>query len=148
MDFDPIIPEDKDGIIIDITLSNSTSLTNTDKETLPVEKEPLSINNLVSTTKTHISDDEKCRLEIEMITKELNRVIDIMSVKELIEYYKAKLKEREFHCDYIFKAFNFAIKTEYAKHLLVGSNKDDGSIRNISSKDKIRALANLLKQHS
>ena len=142
MDFEPLIPSensDKKDIIIDVSTNKSQPL---------VEKDPLSINNLVTTTKMHIVEDEQCRVEIESITKELNRVIDIMSVKELIEYYKAKLKEREFHCDYIFKAFNFAIKTEYAKHLLVGSEKDDNNMKNISNKDSIRALANLIKYHN
>ena len=143
-DFNPIIPpeDNKPEIIID------TNQSSTPRIPAKVEKDPLSINNLVSTTKMHIIEDEKCRLEIELITRELNALIDKMSVKELIEYYKAKLKEREFHSDSIFKAFNFSIKTEYAKHLLTGTDKDDRSIKNITSKSRITALANLLKQHS
>lgn len=139
MDFDPIIPSDnkdkaiKRDEIVEVKKDSNLS------------KDPLSITNLVSNSISHMVGDDQCRKDIDFISKELSTLIDKMSVKELIEYYKVKLKEREFHTDCIFKALNFTLKTQYAKHLLVGSEKDnDKSIINISDKGRIQSLSNFL----
>lgn len=143
MDFSPILPPEEDkqkNKIIENKEAVSTDLDNV--------REPLSITNLVSTTKGHIMSDEKCVAEYDLVTKELHNLIGKMSVKELLDYQKNLLKEREFHTECVFKALNFTIKTEYAKHLLVGSTKDDKNVRNITDRNKINSLANLLKQHN
>lgn len=142
MEFNPIIPPKNDNDnIVEVIEETSTSI-------IDSKKNPLAVNNLVSITIGHINDDEKCAQEYNKVKKELNSLIDKMSVKELLDYQKNLLKEREFHIECIFKAYNTAIKTEYAKHLLSPTNKDDNSNKNIPSRSKIHQMANLLKQKS
>ena len=145
MDFNPIIPSENSNNS-DNEKKTAISVPKERTDIIEAIKEPLSINNLVSTAKGHIIADEECNREYNAVKKELNSMIDKMSVKELLEYQKNLLKEREFHTECIFKALNFTIKTEYAKHLLVGTNKDDKNIRNITSRSEINSLVNLLKK--
>lgn len=138
MDFNPIIPsEDENNYNIkDENTEIDSSLS----------KDPLSIDKLVSNSVSHMIADNQCCKDIEVISRELNTLIGKMSVKELIEYYKVKLKEREFHTDCIFKALNFTIKTQFAKHLLTGSEKDDKSIINIPNRNRVDSLSNFLSK--
>ena len=59
--------------------------------------EVVTMNNLLGLTQSHIEDDNKCREVMEVLTEELNNSIHLMSVKEILEYLKIKLREREFH---------------------------------------------------
>jgi hypothetical protein len=145
MDFNPIIPSNEDksegtNVIIDISVDNKLSI-----ETY---KEPLSIANLVLNTQGHMLADAKCVIELELVSKELHDLISKMSVKELLEYQKNIIAERKFHADSIKDSLNFTLKTEYAKHLLVGTKNGVQGVRTIKDKDNIRSLANILKRQS
>ena len=144
MDFNPIIPSEDNStntnIIIDISEDNKLSI-----ETY---KEPLSIANLVLSTQSHMIADTKCVAELELVSKELHDLISKMSVKELLEYQKNILAERKFHADCIKDSLNFTLKTEYAKHLLVGTKNGVQGVRTIKDKDNIRSLANILKKQN
>ena len=68
-----------------------------------------------------------------------------MSIKELIEYFKAKVREREFHVDCIFKAYSFVQKSEFAREMFAGSNRKERIIE-ASDRKRITGLLNMLNQ--
>ncbi len=103
----------------------------------------VTMNNLLSLTQSHINDDVKCREVIEDLTDELNNSIHLMSIKEIIEYLKVKLREREFHVDCIFKAYTFIQRSEYAREMFIGSRRKERIIEASDRKD-IRELLDML----
>lgn len=109
------------------------------------KKEVLSIANLVNLTESHIRDDERCKKNINEIKDILDRNRDKFSIKELLDEYKILIKEREFHIECIFKAYNYITKTELAKQLLIGDSRNDRGIKNITDKSRINAVSKLLR---
>lgn len=105
--------------------------------------EVVTINNLLNLTQTHIQDDIKCRETIEDLTEELNNSIHLMSIKEILEYLKVKLREREFHVDCIFKAYAFIQKSEQARELFLGSNRKERIIE-ATDRKRITGLLSML----
>ena len=103
----------------------------------------VTMNNLLGLTQSHINDDNECREVIGMLTAELNDSIRLMSIKELIEYFKAKVREREFHVDCIFKAYSFIQKSEFAREMFAGSNRKERIIE-ASDRKRITGLLNML----
>ena len=103
----------------------------------------VTMNNLLSITQSHINDDVKCREVIETLTDELNNSIHLMSIKEIIEYMKAKLREREFHVDCIFKAYTFIQRSEYAREMFIGSRRKERIIE-ASDRKRINGLLSML----
>ena len=103
----------------------------------------VTMNNLLGITQSHINDDKQCREVIETLTDELNNSIHLMSIKEIIEYMKAKLREREFHVDCIFKAYTFIQRSEYAREMFIGSRRKERIIEASDRKD-IRDLLDML----
>lgn len=87
------------------------------------DKNAVTINGLVSMTKQHIDDDSRVRDEIDNITGILDSVTSQMTIRELIEYLKVKIKERELHIKCIFDAYRFIQQTEIAREMLVGSDR-------------------------
>ena len=100
----------------------------------------VTINNLLGLTQSHIQDDNDCRETVRDLTDELNNSIHLMSIKELLEYLKVKIKEREFHVSCIFKAYAFIQRSEYAREMFMGSNRKE---RIIEATDRKR-ITNLL----
>ena len=100
----------------------------------------VTINNLLGLTQSHIQDDNECREVVKTLTDELNNSIHLMSIKEILEYIKVKLKEREFHVSCIFKAYAFIQRSEYAREMFIGSNRKE---RIIEATDRKR-ITNLL----
>ena len=145
VDFNPLTPSDDDD-----KLDNVEEIENKASGTLvpiDINKDPLSIVNLTHNAVLHIQGDERARQNMEKVAKEMNDVVDKMSCKELIDYYKVLLQERIFHTDFMFKALNFIVKTPYAKPLLTGSEEDKQNLSNITNKSEITALANLFKKY-
>lgn len=105
----------------------------------------VTMNNLLGLTQSHINDDNECREVIRDLTNELNDSIRLMSIKELIEYFKAKVREREFHVDCIFKAYSFVQKSEFAREMFAGSNRKERIIE-ASDRKRITGLLNMLNQ--
>ena len=103
----------------------------------------VTMNNLLNITQSHIADDTRCRDVIEVLTEELNNSIHLMSIKEIIEYMKVKLREREFHVDCIFKAYTFIQRSEYAREMFIGSRRKERIIEASDRKD-IRDLLDML----
>ena len=108
-----------------------------------VSSDVVTMNNLLGITQSHINDDNKCREVIEDLTDELNNSIHLMSIKEIIEYLKVKLREREFHVDCIFKAYTFIQRSEYAREMFVGSHRKERIIE-ASDRKRITGLLNML----
>ena len=107
--------------------------------------EVVTMNNLLNITQSHVADDTKCRQVVETLTNELNNSIHLMSIKEILEYLKIKLREREFHVDCIFKAYAFIQKSEFAREMLVGSTRKERIIE-VSDRKRITGLLNMLNQ--
>lgn len=108
-----------------------------------VSSDVVTMNNLLGITQSHINDDNKCREVIADLTDELNSSIHLMSIKEIIEYLKVKLREREFHVDCIFKAYAFIQRSEYAREMFVGSHRKERIIE-ASDRKRITGLLNML----
>ena len=108
-----------------------------------VSSDVVTMNNLLGITQSHINDDNKCREVIEDLTDELNNRIHLMSIKEIIEYLKVKLREREFHVDCIFKAYAFIQRSEYAREMFVGSHRKERIIE-ASDRKRINGLLSML----
>ena len=103
----------------------------------------VTMNNLLAITQSHIQDDNDCREVIENLTDELNNSIHLMSIKEILEYLKVKLREREFHVDCIFKAYSFIQRSEYAREMFVGSHRKERIIE-ASDRRRINGLLSML----
>ena len=103
----------------------------------------VTMNNLLGITQSHINDDNECRMVVNRLTQELNDSIQLMSIKDLIDYLKVKIKEREFHVDCIFKAYAFIQKSEFAREMLVGSTRKERIIE-VSDRKRITGLLNML----
>ena len=105
----------------------------------------VTMNNLLGLTQSHINDDNECRAIVSRITQELNDSIHLMSIKDLIDYLKVKIKEREFHVDCIFKAYAFIQNSEFAREMLVGSTRKERIIE-VSDRKRITGLLNMLNR--
>ena len=149
-DFDPDLSQDIE-IIQNEPNKNSTS--NKANHTTEVEsslvlegsknQDVVTINNLLGLTQSHINDDNECREVISNLTEELNNSIHLMSVKEMLEYLKVKIREREFHVQCIFKAYDFIQKSEYAREAFVGSHRRERIIE-ATDRSRIKGLLDIL----
>lgn len=105
----------------------------------------VTMNNLLGITQGHINDDRECREVVNRLTEELNDSIHLMSIKDLIDYLKVKIREREFHVDCVFKAYSFIQKSEFAREMLVGSSRKERIIE-VSDRKRITGLLNMLNK--
>ena len=87
----------------------------------------------------------ECRKVIETLTDELNSSIHLMSIKEILEYLKIKLREREFHVDCIFKAYAFIQRSEYSREMFIGSNRKERIIE-ATDRKRITGLLDMLNR--
>lgn len=145
-DFDPDIKPDKpekEKVKIEksnvASVSSEASLVTTNVGNSDI----VTMNNLLGITQSHINDDNECRMIISRLTEELNSSIQLMSIKDLIDFLKVKIKEREFHVDCIFKAYAFIQKSEFAREMLVGSTRKERIIE-VSDRKRITGLLNML----
>ena len=112
------------------------SLPEDTKKQLPIETEPpvfksivtndsasINISQLVALTKEHIADDERARIEYDVINAQLLDILERMTPRELTDYAKLKLKEREYHNNAIMQAFKFGMQVEFAREMFLGSNR-------------------------
>ena len=93
----------------------------------------VTINNLVEMTKQHIADDARVRNEIDELTGIIDSTMSKMTIKEMIEYLKVKLKERELHIRCIFDAYKFIQQTEIAREMLIGSDRRERTMQALNS---------------
>ena len=133
-----IIKKAKESESTDVVKSE-TSLVNSNIS----DTEVVTMNNLLGITQSHIEVDNKCRKVMEALTEELNNSIHLMSVKEILEYLKVKLREREFHVDCIFKAYAFVQKSEFSREMFVGSHRKERIIE-ATDRKRINGLLSML----
>ena len=105
----------------------------------------VTMNNLLNITQSHIQDDNECRAIVNRVTEELNNSIHLMSIKDLLDYLKVKIREREFHVECVFKAYAFIQKSEFAREMLVGSSRKERIIE-VSDRKRITGLLNMLNK--
>lgn len=136
-DFEPDLSIDEEPVKEVTPYIPKTIVQNTDKS--------VTLTNMVDMTKQHIQDDARVRDEINELTGILDDSMHQMSIKELLEYLKIKLKEREFHVKAIFDAYNFVQKTEIAREMLVGADRRERVNQTVNSKrlTKIMGYLNL-----
>ena len=103
----------------------------------------VTMNNLLGITQSHIQDDMECRAMVSRLTQELEDSIHLMSIKDLLDFLKVKIREREFHVDCIFKAYSFIQKSEWSREMLVGSSRKERIIE-VSDRKRITGLLNML----
>ena len=143
-DFDPDInPTKEDKSTINITKADLISSESALVATNVSNSDIVTMNNLLGLTQSHINDDNECRMVVSKLTQELNDSIQLMSIKDLIDYLKVKIREREFHVDCIFKAYAFIQKSEFAREMLVGSTRKERIIE-VSDRKRITGLLNML----
>ena len=137
-DFDPDLSLEEETEKAEvIPYKPTTVVQNSDKS--------VTLNHMVDMTKQHIEDDARVRDEINELTGILDDSMHQMSIKELLEYLKIKIKEREFHVKAIFDAYNFVQKTEIAREMLVGADRRERVNQTVNSKrlTKIMGYLNL-----
>jgi len=108
-----------------------------------VSQDVVTVNNLLGLTQSHIDDDIECRNVVRDLTEELNNSIHLMSIKEILEYLKIKIREREFHVQCIFKAYDFIQKSEYAREAFIGNHRKEKIIQ-ASDRSRINGLLSIL----
>ena len=149
-DFDPDLSQDVEIIQNE---TNTSSISNKPNKITEVEsslvlegsknQDVVTINNLLGLTQSHINDDNECREVINNLTEELNNSIHLMSVKEMLEYLKVKIREREFHVQCIFKAYDFIQKSEYAREAFIGNHRRERIIE-ATDRSRIKGLLDIL----
>lgn len=113
----------------------------------PPNKEILSMNSLLSMTQSHIDDDAICRRELADLTAFLEQNAHLMGIKDILEYMKLKIREREFHVDCIFKAFQLVQKTELAREMFIGSDRKERIIE-ATDRTRINLLLGMLNENA
>lgn len=120
LDFNPIFDDDESEVKQEIIPAKQevTVVRNDDNQSV-------TLKNLVGMTQSHIEEDSRVKEEIDEITGMLDNVIHQMTVKEMLEYLKIKIREREFHTKCIFDAYNFIQRSEIAKEMLIGADRKE-----------------------
>ena len=113
----------------------------------PPSKDVLSMSNLIKVTQSHVDEDANCREVLASLTELLDSNAHLMSIKDILEYMKIKIREREFHTDCIFKAFQIVQKTELAKEMLIGSDRKERIIE-ATDRNKINRLLGMLNDNA
>lgn len=125
LDFNPdftLADEDSEVILPATIKTEATVVTNDDNQSV-------TLKNLVSMTQSHIESDKRVKEEIDDLTGQLDSISHQMTIKEMLEYLKIKIREREFHTKCIFDAYNFVQRSEIAKEMLIGSDRKERVIK-------------------
>ncbi|MFW6311007.1 MAG: hypothetical protein ACOC1K_02105 [Nanoarchaeota archaeon] len=142
-DFNPIIPEDEE-FVKELENFKSGKIDSKNNNLILNDKKSLSVLNLVNIASTHIQDLEECRQDIKEATKRLNKDMYKMSVKELIEFTKIKIREMEIHAKSLRDIYTISMRTELAKQFLLEGIKNERTIKNITP--KVNNLINALQK--
>lgn len=127
-DFNPDFSEDTENEESKkITVYPSATIVTNDNN------QSVTISNLVEMTKQHIADDSRVREEIDELTGIIDSTMSQMTIKEMIEYLKVKLKERELHIRCIYDAYKFIQQTEIAREMLIGSDRRERTIQSMDN---------------
>nr|DAT66136.1 MAG TPA: hypothetical protein [Caudoviricetes sp.] len=125
-DFSPDFSEDTEENKVTVYPSSATVVTNDSNQSVTISK-------LLDMTKQHIEDDNRVRGEIDELTGIIDSTMSQMTIKEMIEYLKVKLKEREMHIRCIYDAYKFIQQTEMAREMLIGSDRKERVLQAIDN---------------
>lgn len=125
-DFNPDFSEDTEENKVTVYPSSATVVTNDSNQSVTISK-------LLDMTKQHIEDDNRVREEIDELTGIIDSTMSQMTIKEMIEYLKVKLKEREMHIRCIYDAYKFIQQTEMAREMLIGSDRKERVLQAIDN---------------
>ena len=125
-DFNPDFSEDTEENKVTVYPSSATVVTNDSNQSVTISK-------LLDMTKQHIEDDNRVRGEIDELTGIIDSTMSQMTIKEMIEYLKVKLKEREMHIRCIYDAYKFIQQTEMAREMLIGSDRKERVLQAIDN---------------
>lgn len=122
------------------------------KQDIPIvvtapSRDIMSMNSLLALTQSHIDDDNRCRQELADLTELLDQNSHLMGIKDILEYMKIKIREREFHVDCIFKAFQLVQKTELAREMFIGSDRKERIIE-ATDRTRINRLLGMLNENA
>ena len=147
LDFDPdLIPEEPEKQDKDKKQETTSEISKMESSIVmqnTAQQDVVTITNLLGLTQSHINDDNDCREVVSQLTEELNNSIHLMSIKEILEYLKIKIREREFHVQCIFKAYDFIQKSEYAREAFIGNNRKERIIQ-ATDRSRINGLLSIL----
>jgi len=110
-------------------------------------KDMLSMGGLLGLTKAHVEEDFQCRDTIRQIEQTLDDNYHLMGIKDLLEYLKIKMREREFHTDCVFKAYAIMQRTDMAKEIMAGANRKERIIE-ATDKSKLNFLLSKLNPNT
>ena len=132
-DFNPDFSEDEQENNPPVIYKSPTVVTNDSNQSV-------TINKLMEMTKQHIDDDARVRDEIDELTGIIDSTMSQMTIKEMIEYLKVKLKERELHIRCIYDAYKFIQQTEIAREMLIGSDRRERTMQAMDNNRLTRVM--------
>ena len=152
-DFNPDFSDDSDNNF-ELT-ENSTSnlkLPSAEVAKAPVivtqpNKDVMSMNNLLAITQGHMEEDALTRQSIAEYKNLLDENAHLMGIKDIIEYLKFLQRQREFHMNCIFKAYDLVQKTELAREMLIGSNRKERIIE-ATDRTRINRLLGMINENA
>ena len=154
VDFNPDFSEDDfeltENAELDLNTKTDTDVESKDFMSIKVaapNKDVMSMNNLLLITQSHMEDDLQCRQEIADVTNALRKNSYLMGIKDLLEYMKIKIREREFHVDCILKVVQIVQKTELAREMLIGSDRKERIIE-ATDRTKINKLLGMFNENA
>ena len=136
-DFNPDFSDDDSNFELTEN-ANKIKLPSTEVTPAPVivaqpSKDVMSMNNLLAITQSHMEEDVATRESINQYKNLLDENAHLMGIKDIIEYLKFLQRQREFHMDCIFKAYQLVQKTELAREMLIGSSRKERIIEATNS---------------
>ena len=151
VDFNPDFSDENDERGFELTENKTTEVAPVTPPQpviiTPPSKDVLSMSNLLNITQSHMQEDANCREVLASLTDLLDANAHLMSIKDILEYMKIKIREREFHVDVIFKAFQIVQKTELAREMLIGSDRKERIIE-ATDRTKINRLLGMLNENA
>lgn len=149
-DFNPDFSDDDNNF--ELTENNKLQLPTTEVAQAPVivtqpSKDVMSMNNLLAITQSHMEEDALTRSSIAQYKNLLDENAHLMGIKDIIEYLKFLQRQREFHMDCIFKAYQLVQKTELAREMLIGSSRKERIIE-ATDRPKINKLLGMINDNA
>lgn len=141
-DFNPDFSEEEQEVEKAPTIYKAATVVTNDSN------QSVTISNLVEMTKQHIADDARVRGEIDELTGIIDSTMSQMTIKEMIEYLKVKLKERELHIRCIYDAYKFIQQTEIAREMLIGSDRRERTMQAMDNNRLTKVMGFLNSNYS
>lgn len=143
LDFFPDLSEESKPEKITLNNEPKTEIIPPEATVVQNSNKAVTISHLVNMTEQHINDDQRVRDEMDELTGILDDSMHQMTIKEMLEYLKLKLREREFHSKCIFDAFNFVQRSELSKEMLVGGDRKERVIQAMDNQKMTKLLGYL-----